>query len=91
MKRVFLKIFGVVQGVVFRLKTQEMANNLGLSGWVKNAPDGTVEIMVEGEELHLKKFVNWCKVGPRLAKVERLEEKWGDVEKPSFSSFEIVY
>ena len=88
MKRLHLKIYGKVQGVYFRSFTRDKACELGLSGWVKNMPDGTVETVAEGEEVNLKEYIQWCKKGPPSARVEEVREKW---EKPTgeFKGFRI--
>ena len=75
-KRVSLKIYGRVQGVFFRDSCRREAEKLGLSGWVRNEPDGTVQIIAEGEEEKLKEIAEWCKDGPEHAKVEKVEVKW---------------
>lgn len=92
MKRVKIKIFGVVQGVGFRYFTFRNAKNLGLKGYVKNLEDGSVEALFEGENEKIKKMLELCKKGPTLARVERieiLEEK--EIEKPEFNDFEILF
>ncbi len=76
MKRLHLKIYGRVQGVYFRSSAQDKARELGLSGWAKNMPDGTVEIVAEGEEVQLQEYLEWCKKGPSVARVEKIEETW---------------
>lgn len=89
-KRVHVYIYGHVQGVFFRYHTQKLARKLGVVGWVRNLPDGRVESVMEGEEEALKKMLEFCRVGPPGAFVEKVEEKW---EKPTgeFSDFEIRY
>ena len=72
-KRLF--ITGKVQGVAFRAEAQRQANRLSLRGWVKNLADGRVEIVVEGEALPIKKFIEWCHQGPPRAVVERVDLK----------------
>lgn len=89
-KKLFLKIFGDVWGVGFRYYASEMARNLGLTGWVKNASDGTVEGEIEGEENLLKQFLEWAKKGPTWAKVERVEEKWMEF-MGEFDGFKIKF
>lgn len=77
MSRVYLRIRGRVQGVYFRQSTQERAIELGLTGWVRNRRDGSVELVAEGDGNSLQALVNWCKIGPAMAKVtevERLDE-----------------
>jgi len=77
-KQIILKISGKVQGVFFRDSSRIEARKLNLYGWVKNTTDGTVEILAEGEDKDLKKFVEWCKYGPDHAEVEKVDVKWLD-------------
>jgi acylphosphatase len=65
-----IRISGQVQGVGFRWNAAHQARNFGLSGFAKNTPDGNVYIEAEGIESELKKFVEWCRTGPRSAIVE---------------------
>ena len=67
-----------MQGVFFRDSSRIEARKLNLYGWVKNTTDGTVEILAEGEDKDLKKFVEWCKYGPDHAEVEKVDVKWLD-------------
>ncbi len=90
MERVVLKIFGRVQGVFFRFSTARKAQQLGLTGWVRNEVDGTVKIVAEGEEENLKKLIDWCQTGPLFAKVVNLEVKW-DKAIGEFRDFVIKY
>lgn len=88
--RVRLIIEGRVQGVWFRDSTRKQAVGLGVSGWVKNRPDGKVEVLAEGEELMVKKLVAWCHHGPPHANVTRVdqeEEPW----QGEYGSFDIVF
>ncbi|MBC7081243.1 MAG: acylphosphatase [Thermoplasmatales archaeon] len=73
MKRVSVRIYGKVQGVWFRAHTKEMADKLGLCGWVKNMPDGSVWAVFEGDERRIEEMIEWCHHGPPLARVERVE------------------
>jgi acylphosphatase len=66
-------VHGRVQGVFFRDTTRRMARSHGLGGWVRNAPDGTVEAVFEGEGEAVESMVRWSRDGPRGAVVERLE------------------
>lgn len=68
-----LLITGVVQGVFYRLSTQEKARNLGLCGWVRNLPDGRVEALAVGERERVKALIEWCQNGPDRARVEDVE------------------
>jgi len=87
--RAHVWISGRVQGVFFRAHTKEVAEKLGLTGWVRNLPDGRVEAVFEGEEDAVKEAIEWCKRGPPLAKVERVEVRY---EEPTgeFKDFRII-
>ena len=88
--RVRLIIEGRVQGVWFRDSTSREAVNSGVCGWVRNRPDGAVEVLAEGPEDRVKKLVAWCHHGPSSAKVRRVnetQEEWHG----EFSSFDIVF
>ncbi len=88
MKRLHLKIYGLVQEVNYRTGARRKVHELGLAGWVKNMPDGTVETVAEGEEETLNQYIQWCKKGPPSARVEEVREKW---EEPTgeFQGFRI--
>ncbi|MEW6329085.1 MAG: acylphosphatase [Candidatus Micrarchaeota archaeon] len=88
--RVNVKIFGLVQGVFFRAHTKDKARELGLAGWVRNSPDGSVECVAEGERGALEKFLAWCRTGPPSSRVERVEEQWLEF-RGEFSSFDVRY
>ena len=68
-----LLVSGRVQGVGFRAMTADVADRLELTGWVRNRPDGSVEIEAEGPDPQLAEFVAWCRHGPRYARVDTLE------------------
>lgn len=89
LKQVQLFVRGRVQGVFFRASAQREAKRLGLTGWVKNRPDGAVELVAEGEEDQLKELIGWANRGPSNARVERVDVRWrsfvGD-----FSDFRIL-
>lgn len=74
--RVRLKIYGRVQGVFFRASTLDKANELSLFGWVRNNPDGSVEVVAEGVMEDIEKFVEWSHEGPRHAVVNKVEIEW---------------
>ena len=78
LKQVHLFVRGRVQGVFFRASAQREAKRLGVTGWVKNRPDGTVEILGEGEEDALKALSAWANHGPTAARVERVEVRRED-------------
>ncbi|AGP32891.1 MULTISPECIES: acylphosphatase [Sorangium] len=76
LKQVQLFVRGRVQGVFFRASTQREAKRLGLTGWVKNRSDGSVEVLAEGEEDELKELIAWANRGPSAARVERVDVRW---------------
>lgn len=69
-KRWHLLVSGKVQGVSYRAYTEQKAADLGLTGVVRNLPDGRVEIIAEGSEAELQALQDWCFSGPPLAVVE---------------------
>lgn len=73
--QVHVVISGRVQGVWYRANTKQKADELGLSGWVRNTAKGTVEAVFEGEETIVNEMIAWCWKGPPLAKVTRVEIK----------------
>jgi acylphosphatase len=66
-------IHGRVQGVFFRDTARRMAQSRGVAGWVRNALDGTVEAVFEGDPEAVESMARWCRQGPRGAAVERVE------------------
>ncbi|MCB0417912.1 MAG: acylphosphatase [Bdellovibrionaceae bacterium] len=73
LEQVRFRVCGRVQGVGFRYSTLERANSLALVGWVKNTPDGCVEVLAEGPGAALEALIAWCGSGPPLAKVSSVE------------------
>ncbi len=90
MKRVELKIQGQVQGVFFRVFTKLKANEFDLVGWVRNEPDGSVRVVAEGPKEKIEEFIEWCKKGPALAKVKRIDVIWQEATG-EFEGFNIIY
>ena len=88
MKRLRIKVDGRVQGVFYRASTQSKALELGLSGWVKNQPDGSVLIEVQGNTEVLDKMIKWCKEGPIMARVDNLDQE--DIPVEAGTSFDII-
>lgn len=82
-----LQVHGRVQGVFFRASTQEKANEIGVYGFVKNEPDGTVYIEAEGEDDGLQRFIEWCNKGPMAARVEKVDQEPDEVK--NFQRFEV--
>jgi len=70
--RVLITVTGRVQGVGFRYHTGRQARVLGVSGWVRNLPDGAVEGCFEGDETAVSALVDWCHSGPPAARVDRV-------------------
>ena len=71
--RAHLIVKGRVQGVFFRASARRKAEELRLTGWVRNNPDGTVEAVVEGNTDMVENFVNWCREGPPDARVAAVD------------------
>jgi len=88
--RVQIVVYGEVHYVGFRFSTIEVARDLGLTGWVRNNPDGTVEIVAEGEKGKLENLVTWAKRGPMLAKVENVKVEWREASG-EFENFDVEY
>ena len=70
-----LTVSGRVQGVSFRAYAELEAARLGVAGWVRNEPDGTVTIHAEGDEDALERLVRWAHDGPSLARVDRVDAR----------------
>ena len=77
-ERLELRVFGRVQGVAFRWYAREKARELGLTGWVRNRPDGSVRLVAEGDRAGLEALETWTRRGPDRARVERIETDWQD-------------
>jgi acylphosphatase len=72
-RRCLVRISGRVQGVFFRANTLKTARSLGLTGWVRNLPDGRVEAVLEGESDAVESMLAWCRTGTPPARVDHLE------------------
>jgi acylphosphatase len=79
---------GLVQGVFYRQSTKAKAVELGITGEIKNKPDGTVHIVATGTEAQLKNLADWCRKGPEMAIVT--DVKVEKITLQSFKSFTIV-
>lgn len=73
MKRVRVRVRGRVQGVFFRGDARARARSLGVAGWIRNLPDGTVEALFEGDDDRVDSMVEWCRRGPPGAHVEAVD------------------
>jgi len=71
-------VSGRVQGVWFRSSTRQVAHSLGLTGYVRNRFDGSVEAVFEGPEDKVRLAVEWCHRGPSMAIVESVDVTWGE-------------
>ena len=71
---------GAVQGVFFRVEARDRARSLGLVGWVRNAADGSVEAVFEGDRERVESMVDWCRRGPRGARVDDVEVSWSEAQ-----------
>ena len=69
-------VHGRVQGVGFRDATQRRATDLGLTGWVCNRADSTVEVVAEGDQPTLERFLTFLNLGPSVAQVTKVESEW---------------
>ena len=78
MMRLTLRIRGRVQGVGYRASTYEQARALGLRGWVRNEPDGSVTAVAEGSRAGLESLREFCKQGPPSARVVGIEDEWSE-------------
>jgi acylphosphatase len=83
-------IHGLVQGVSFRAYTRSQAALLGVKGWVRNIPDGTVQALFEGDKKKVEEMIAWCRQGPpgaRVMQVEIVRESY----RGEFKQFDIRY
>jgi acylphosphatase len=87
--RAHIRVTGRVQGVYFRQTTAQEASLLGVSGWVRNLPDGDVEAVVEGEPERVDRLIAWCHHGPPAARVDGVSVSWETVTG-EFTSFSII-
>jgi acylphosphatase len=88
MPTVRLVIKGKVQGVFYRASAREMAEKLGITGWIKNNAEGDVEALITGSQHNIDHFVSWCWQGPARARVDTVEVK--KEEERSFDSFQVI-
>ncbi len=88
--RVQAFIQGRVQGVCYRWAARDEAKSLCTVGWVRNLPDGKVELVAEGPRSALEKLVSWCHAGPPAAQVSEVKLDWLE-PTGEFSEFSIRY
>lgn len=87
MKHLSIKVFGKVQGVGFRFYTQKTARQLGVAGFVKNERDGSVYIEAEAEEDIMETFLQWVRMGPEWARVDKMNVQ--DIPSQNYVDFSI--
>lgn len=88
MKTIRLIIKGKVQGVFYRATAKDVADMLGIKGWVRNLPDNNVEITATATEELLQKLIAWCKQGPPKARVNEVIVE--DLTPEEFKDFRIM-
>ena len=88
MKALIIRITGDVQGVSYRYHARSEAAKLGLAGWARNENDGTVSILVQGEEPKVDEYVEWTREGSPMATVEEVEVTDTEVDE-RLKGFEI--
>jgi len=88
--RAHVFISGIVQGVFFRQKTKQQAQNLDVTGWVRNLDDGRVEAVFEGKEDSVKALVDFCRKGPRGALITHVDVEF-ETFSGEFKNFDVVY
>ena len=88
--RAHVTVHGQVQGVWFRASTKDEADRLGVTGWVRNLPDRSVEAVFEGDTKKVEEIVGWCHRGPAGAEVSSVDVTW-EPYRQSSGHFEIRY
>jgi acylphosphatase len=88
--RVQVLISGRVQGVFYRAKTRDQAVARGLTGWVRNLPDGRVAALFEGDREKIESMLAWCREGPSYAAVDEVLTEWQPYQG-EFQGFSIAY
>ncbi len=83
-------VYGRVQGTYFRAFVRSKATELGVTGYARNMPDGTVEVLAEGDRTKLEQLIAYLHVGPPAAKVEKVITKWSE-GSGRYSDFQIKY
>jgi acylphosphatase len=87
-KHLDITVKGKVQGVFYRASTKAVADQLGITGTVKNADDGSVLIAAEGSGTMLDMFMEWCHEGPEHAEVTSVESHEGELK--NYRNFEVI-
>lgn len=71
----FARVTGTVQGVNYRASARRRAEDLGLTGWVRNTGDDAVELLIGGEDPAVDALLKWCRSGPKRARVEEVQTR----------------
>jgi acylphosphatase len=87
--RLHATVHGIVQGVNFRYHTRRVARSLLLTGWVRNRPDGSVEVLAEGPRSQLESLLAFLRTGPSSARVDMVQVDWLPIGN-EYDGFEIV-
>jgi len=87
----YIRVSGVVQGVSFRYFTQKTARDLGLSGWVRNRPDGDVELEAMGERGIIEELITALGVGPPAAHVRDVQVRWLNKSTDNSTGFRVIF
>ena len=88
-KQALLNITGHVQGVFYRAHAKEKADQLHLTGYAKNMPDGSVEALIQGSEENIKSFIDWAHEGSPKAKIDQIKISW-QTAKDKFTDFIVL-
>ena len=89
-KRLSAIVHGMVQGVGFRYYVQRRATSIGVKGWIRNMPDGTVATVAEGSEMELNEFLYMLRKGPSFSHVTKVDVVWGEYQG-NFRSFDVKF
>ena len=89
MNCVEIKVYGKVQGVGFRYRVKQKADEYGLTGYVMNSNDGGVNAFVCGEFEHIEQFIHFCELSPGESQVKEVSVHWVDPPQKPFQNFEI--
>ncbi len=91
MKKIHAYISGKVQGVFFRATTADVANRLGVKGFVRNLNNGKVEVLAHGSQDKITELLKWLRRGPIWAKVDQVNHEISDAQEEAFRNFTIHY
>ncbi|TCV87450.1 acylphosphatase [Sulfurirhabdus autotrophica] len=85
-----LLLFGRVQGVFFRESFAQKADELGITGWIRNLSDGSLEATIQGTEANIDEMIKWARSGPELAQVTRMEITEGSGQFNDFNRLQTL-